>query len=528
MKNDATNAWCTGWLLVCVLAGVVVVLTPVAGLGQAETRPLERGIQAERALPTELVKLPTARAVFPKEKLQIVSRPAIKFVPFEMLDPETKKPIAPTAIIKLPNGKQATAKEYYDQLNQYEQWLTQRGQTVRQQQHNAVIELERVPVDEQLLRRQMEEAPRPTSIAVRPNLLAATSFKTLSTAQPLRIEPGKLSELKVQPPASSVELNEAAAKVNAAGIHANVRDNFVVDTPSLAAIANLGVKVTKPTNPPPCATVNKTRTWAWNAGDPGTFNAYVNGTIALNGQACKPPNMQNFSQNNSKFTLSAESKLGGYVFHVGGDLLRLTGAMGGDESNNTVNANLGVFVLGQSVYSLNKSATGHWGIDEKISRGIDFSTSIPIPVGPFDINVTIGAQGSAGFDFSLNLYPMNLSASAGPFVNSKVYAQAGLNIIVAEAGVGVNMTLVNASLSLGENAGVGWLLGFYVTSDLYADANLDMLDGNVYVYAKVYYPCFGIPPWCSSQWNANLFSWNGIRYNSVLFEDKTITALNWN
>jgi hypothetical protein len=501
--------------------GVIVLLTPLAAFAQGE-KPIER------AAPTELVKLPPQRAVFPKEKLQIVARPAIKFVPFEMVDPETKKPIAPTAIIKLPNGKQGTAKEYYDQLNQYEQWLSEHGQTLRQPQHNAVIELARVPVDEQLLRRQIEQAPRPTTIPMRANLLQIHSFKTLSTPQPLRIEPGRLSELRIQPSANSAELNAAAQKVNAAGIHGIVRDDLIIDTASLSSIARLGIKVanTGPP-PPPCASVNKTQTWAWNAGDPSTFNAYVNGTIGLNGQACKPVNMQNFDQNNSKFTLSAEGKVGGYVFHVGGDLLRLTGTLGGNQANNTVNANLGVFVLGQNVYSLNQTQNAHWGIDQKISKGIDFSTSIPIPVGPFDINVTIGAQGSAGFDFSLNLYPMNVSASAGPFVNSSVYAQAGLNVIVAEAGVGVKMTLVNASLDFGENAGVGWLLGFYVSSELYADANLDMLDGNVYVYAKVYYPCFGIPPWCSSQWNANLFSWNGIKFNSVLFDDKTITPLNW-
>ncbi len=519
MKKHAASLSSTTRLLVCMLTGAVALLMPLAGLAQ-ENRPIERAAQGE------LVKLPPQRAVFPKEKLQIASRPAIRFVPFEMLDPETKKPIAPTAIIKLPNGKQATAKEYYDQLNQYEQWLSERGLTLRQPQHTAIIELAKVPVDEQLLRRQIEQAPRPTTIPVRPNLLQIHSFRALSTVQPLRVEPSRISELKVQPSASSAEMNAAAQKVNAAGIHGVVRDNFVIDTASLAAIARLGIKTGGPP-PQPCANVNKTQTWAWNAGDPSTFNAYVNGTIGLNGQACKPANMQNFDQNNSKFTLSAEGKVGGYVFHVGGDLLRLTGALGGNQATNTVNANLGVFVLGQDVYSLNKTENAHWGIDQKISKGIDFSTNIPIPVGPFDINVTIGAQGSAGFDFSLNLYPMNVSASAGPFVNSSVYAQAGLNVIVAEAGVGVNMTLVNASLSLGENAGVGWLFGFYVSSELYADANLDMLDGNVYVYAKVYYPCFGIPPWCSSQWNANLFSWGGIKYNSVLFDDKTITPLNW-
>jgi hypothetical protein len=524
MKKRTSSLSGLKWLRVWTLTGVVVGLTQLAGFAQGPVR------EVQRAAPTESVKLPAQRAVLPAEKLQIETRPVIKFVPFEMVDPETKKPIAPTAIIKLPNGKQGTAKEVYDELNQYEQWLNQRGHTLRQTQHVAVVELARVPVDEQLLRRQIEEAPRPTSAPVRQNLLQLHSSQTLAAAQPVRVESARVSEMQLHPAANATEVNAAIAKINAAGIHGVTRDNFVVDTASLSAISRLGINIggAKLPPPPPCVGVNKTRTWAWNAGDPSTFNAYVNGTIGLNGQACKPANMQNFNQNSTKFAVSAEGKVGGYVFHVGGDLLRMTGALGGNQSTNTVTANLGVFVLGQNVYSLNKSASDHFTVDQKVSRGVDFSTNIPIPVGPFDINVTIGAQGSAGIDWSLSLYPMNLSASIGPFVNSRVYAQAGLNIIVAEAGVGVSMTLVNASLDLNENAGVGWFLGFFVLSDLYADANLDMLDGKVYAYAKVYYPCFNIPPWCSTQWDVNLFSWSGIKYNSVLFEDKTITGLNWN
>jgi hypothetical protein len=512
----------SGRLLAGMLAGALVL--PVFAWAQNE-RPVER------IAPQAIVKLPPQRAIFPRERLQVATRPAIKFEPFEMLDPKTRKPIAPTELIRLPNGKQVPAKEYYDQLNQFEKWLTEHGQTVRRPQREAVTELGRLPVDEPLLRRQIEEAPKPTTIPVRPNLLEIRSFKNSSTPQPLHIETSHLAELKVQPSAGAEELSAASQKVNAAGIQGVVRDRLVIDNASLASIARLRIKETSPAPTPAgpeCANVNKTRTWGWNAGDPGTFNAYVNGTIGLNGQACKPANMQNFNQNNSRFTLSTEGKVGGYVFHVGGDLLRLTGNLGGNEANNTVNVNLGVFVLGQDVYSLNHTQNTHWGIDQKISKGIDFSTSIPVPVGPFDINVTIGAQGSAGFDFSLNLYPMNVSASAGPFVKASVYAQAGLNVVIAEAGVGVQMTLVNASLNLGENAGIGWLFAFFVSSELYADADLDMLDGSVYVYAKVYYPCLDpFPDICSHQFNDNLFAWNGIRYHSVLFDDKTITPLHW-
>jgi hypothetical protein len=159
---------------------------------------------------------------------------------------------------------------------------------------------------------------------------------------------------------------------------------------------------------------------------------------------------------------------------------------------------------------------------------VDFSTSIPIPVGPFDLDVTVGAQGSVGFDYSISVYPMSVSLSGGPFAHTSVYAQAGLNLVVAEAGVGASLTLVNWDMNLGGSAGVGWLFGFYVYDDVYADSKLNMLGGSVYVYAKVYYPCFDpFPDICDSQWQTNLWSWPGLQYDSVLFDQKNVIPLHW-
>jgi hypothetical protein len=56
-----------------------------------------------------------------------------------------------------------------------------------------------------------------------------------------------------------------------------------------------------------------------------------------------------------------------------------------------------------------------------------------------------------------------------------------------------------------------------------------MLGGNVYAYVKYSYPCTDWRKdfWCTTQDNANLYSWNGLQYNSVLFNDQSGMYLNW-
>ncbi len=57
-------------------------------------------------------------------------RPAIKFTPFEMLDPTTGKPVNADDIIEV-NGVKMRAGDFYRQLNAMEQWLNEQGYSLR-------------------------------------------------------------------------------------------------------------------------------------------------------------------------------------------------------------------------------------------------------------------------------------------------------------------------------------------------------------------------------------------------------------
>lgn len=510
--------------------GLCSLLLILVGAGIAQQRPPERiSPEALRELPqANAVKKPPVKATLKPGLLQVQSHPAIAFKPFPMVDPHTNKPIAPTATITLPNGKKPTAQQYYDQLNSFEKWLSERGYSLHTTPRHAQVKLQEVALNHVLLDRQIQMAPKPTTLPRIQNFRAINSVQSLSAVQPIHLEPTHLTTARIRANVEANRFAEVNSKLSAAGVKGVTRNGIVINPAALAEIANLHLGGFTPGPAPQCSPVNDSRNWNWNVGDPSSFAAYVNGSLTLTGEACKPPDMSNFNNNQSHFTVTAEGKAGGTIFGVGGEMLRATGNLSGNQANGTVSAGLGIFVLGQDVFSVNQTANGHWEYSNNISKGVDFSTSIPIPVGPFDIDVTVGAQGSVGFDYSISLYPISVNLSGGPFAHTNVYAQAGLNVVIAEAGVGASLTLVNWDMNLGGNTGVGWLFGFYLYDDVYADSNLNLLGGSVYVYAKVYYPC--LDPWpdiCDSQWQTNLWSWSGLQYNSVLFDQRNIIPLNW-
>lgn len=491
----------------------------------AQDRPFRP--DAVRNVPEgNMIRKPPVKAKLNRTLLETPTRPALAFKAFAMVDPKTNKAIPPTATIALPNGKKVNAQQYYSELNTFEKWLTDHGYTLRNTKRGSAIQLHQVHLDRVSLQRQVSLAPKPTALVRKTNFLAVYSNKNLSAAQPLQLNTNHVAIARIPQKVDNSRMSEINRNLAAKRITGVQRDGLVIS--NLGDLARLEPRNMKLPPAAQCKPIQDNRSWNWDVGNPDTFHAYVNGALKISGEACKPPDIQKFDDNQSHFNVSAEGKAGGTVFGIGGDLLRATGNLGGNEATRTVTAGLGIFVLGQDILNINKTATGHWGVDDKISKGVDFSTSIPIPVGPFDIDVTVGARGEAGFEYSMSLYPMSVSLSGGPFVHTSVYAQGGLNVVVAEAGVGVTLTLVNWDMNLGGSAGVGWLFGFFVYDDVYADSNLNLLSGNVYVYAKVYYPCFDpFPDICDSQFQTNLWSWNGLQFNSVLFEQKNVYALNW-
>jgi hypothetical protein len=390
----------------------------------------------------------------------------LQFKAFDILDPTNRKPISrDTMLPELPNGKRLTAGQYYDELNKLERQLNGLGHTLK-----PANEVKPAP----LSKFELQTTPVPLatlqkqSQALRATHLANTQFRALNLAE-------------------------------AEQTHKQL---MVINPALLKAIAT-----------PTTQTVHWVKNWNYNLGNPSVISGYINGKIELNGT-------------NNATSVNGEVDAGGSLFSESFELLRVTGNLNAPRTG-TMNVTLGASVLGNSVYNLNQNVTTSWSKSDSISKTLDKSVTIHFSLGPIPMTAKIGAQGTAGISYSVAVAPVKASAYVGPFVHTKAYAQVGVDIVVAGAGAGANLTLLNTDGNLNgavsiESDSIG--RAYFKYTDSYSQ-NLDMLDGNLYVYAWVYVPCWDIPPWCKKEYDWNIFSWTGFKSGGVVFSDSKTLSL---
>ena len=76
---------------------------------------------------------------FRNDLIQYNKRPGLAFIPFKMVDPATGTPIDPNTLITLPDGVSLAARDYYNELNFFEENLNKAGYS---------LDPERDPADE--------------------------------------------------------------------------------------------------------------------------------------------------------------------------------------------------------------------------------------------------------------------------------------------------------------------------------------------------------------------------------------------
>ena len=258
---------------------------------------------------------------------------------------------------------------------------------------------------------------------------------------------------------------------------------------------------------PTAKTVHWVKDWNYNLGDPGVFSAYINGKIELNG-----------TKDVTK--IDGLATAGGSIFSHGFELLSVSGNLNSPKSG-TMNAKVGVSVIGIKVYNLDQNVSTGWSKSDTLSKTLDKSVSISFALGPIPMNAKFGVQGTAGISYGVAIAPVKASANVAPFVHTKVYAQVGVDIVVAGAGAGANLTLLNTDGHLNGALSIevdSASKPYFKWTDSYSQS-LDMLSGNVYVYAYVYVPCWHVPPWCKNEWDWNVFNWSGFKASGYLFND---------
>ena len=185
-----------------------------------------------------------------------------------------------------------------------------------------------------------------------------------------------------------------------------------------------------------------------------------------------------------------------------------------------------VSVLGNSVYDKNLSAATSQSWSNQFSKSFDYATKFHFSLGPIPCSVKLGAQGSAGVRYFIGVRPAHATAQVIPNAHARAYAQFGVDIVIASAGVGGQLRLIDFELRLGGDLGVNFDNSrAYVDEHFYAQYDLTMLSGSLYVFAEVYVPAFDIPPWHKKHYQWDLWKWAGFKKKGYLFNVSNKTYL---
>jgi hypothetical protein len=254
--------------------------------------------------------------------------------------------------------------------------------------------------------------------------------------------------------------------------------------------------VLTPTTPAPAA-ASMSKTWDQSFGSRDTVGAGLTGELNVVG-----------SQDG--VNASAVARAYGAILDHEWDLVRVTGNLKAPKSGGgTIQVNLHVVGLGDTSFT---SLTG-----DK-TRQLDVSEKFPIPIGPFTLNAKIGVRGSAGVQYGATLKPAGVNVSITPKVQVAAYGQGGIDLGIAEGGVGAELTLLKSALQLGaEGECVTFLGRNALKARTYGAGSLEALSGRLYAYAKV-----DVVFW-SDEWQTDIWSFEGFKKDYTLFnESKTI------
>jgi len=402
------------------------------------------------------------------------------FVPFEMVDVVTKAPIRPDSMLTLPDGKQVRAGEYFETLNRVEKGLNDLGYSLRDDWDTVTIQRSRIHYEE-----LAAEARRARAMT--------------KPAKPFRLRP--VSELEKE-----FQLRQPTTDVMEVAKVPGSSTTKIVNPGAISAVgraAEAGKLNLPPPPKKPAVVVTESKEYPFSLGDPNLFAAGVYGKLDLAG-----------SEENMKLTGNARANVS--IFGISSDVARLNGWMNAPKKGDmTGKIMLDVLPFG-TVYNLDlKGASISTADSAKRGADVQFA-SFRVMIGPVPVLVKAGAQGNVGMRYYAGLNPASAVGEFAPIIRSKLYVQAGVDIVVAGAGAGADMTLVNYDLSMygalrlwmqipegGTKPEMGIRRQFQMSH------KLTMLSGNAYAYAYIYYPRCCIPPWGKKEWRWNMFSWDG-------------------
>lgn len=394
------------------------------------------------------------------------------------INPMTGRVVRSTDLITLPDGRRILASELRRSLAKYEAELnhlgyslyTPNGPVMRQ---GFVQDTARFKTQAQELKADHKVTPdNPEALTSQMSLLNAQTDYLNQFAHPgqteMAITPQMAQDLDGLKPVVNNGSNNASS--NAGSMHIMSADPL-----------------------------DKYYTYYKQMGDASSFQAYLYSNVHVYGGS-------------QKVGFQATGMAGGAIF--GNYFVLLNGEGDGVSQNGAITGHIGLNVLGATI--INKS----YNVPVAFSGDKNWSMEVAQPyhiwIGPIPVGGRVGVRGKAGLKYNGGLYGGTVSANVSPYANVSGFAEAGVDIWFAGAGVGGELTFLKDTLNMTASAYLGGAKGRpTITASVVGYNNINTLSGRLYVWGQL----FGF------QGEHDFYNWSGFSAQGYLFNDSTTLRL---
>jgi hypothetical protein len=378
-----------------------------------------------------------------------------------MVDLKTGQKVTADKVFDLPGGKKIKAGEYYAELNKLEKKFNEIGYTLSDRSGGKVL-LQQAKIDENNLNdhsRKLSEAH-------------------LAHAADMRAIPSH---------------NDILKKFDAA------QKNDAERVKNLANAAGQGGNQAKQSS--------ASKNWNYAIGNKSLVAAYLSGKLEVKGSQ-------------DEVSVLAEARAGGYVINREVNVIKANGSVRSPAKGKS-KASLHVYLLGQHVINMDKSADLGYQYSDTKQHGIDVHSEFHFAIGPVPMVAHLGARGNVGVKYMVALRPAHATFQVTPFVDARVYVKAGVDAWLVSGGGGGEVTLLKDELNIGAELDLNFdsTRGPALTEHFYVKNEMTILSGKVYAWARVNY-LFG-----SKEWHFDLWNWKGIQAHGYLVNQQRTTYL---
>ena len=244
--------------------------------------------------------------------------------------------------------------------------------------------------------------------------------------------------------------------------------------------------------------VIKKRVWSFEAGDKGSIWIKGDASLDLEAKAVDA-------------TVRGRGTLFGAVFGSSETEVLGVEAMAQTFASGPGKARVQVRAMGKTIWDKPFEQKGLKVEKTPWEGEVDQSIDVRFALGPIPMRAQVGFRGIAGVKFQAQVTPLQAFGGVVPFASARAYAQVGIDLGIAGAGVGGELIVAEGDIPLTGSVMVGWQDEPDIELDLNGDFNLTYLSGKIYLFAYVNL-IFAKP-----EFRHTLFEWEGFRQKVNLF-----------